>query len=217
MSWRLAARVAASLVAVSLALPTAGLAQGGGVGTVVLDADHPLLGERLVGATARVIVPFAGTRLSLRLGAERLSGNAGRTGVPCSGLIDPERCPPEPLRDDARLTTVAGGLGVRVLSWRGVAMDLVGDLRIGKVRADTRGLSSGTSLSASKALRGGEIGVEGIWSPWAPLPLVLEAGIAASRLGPVMREDVVDGYTPFEDGFGAARLRLGVAWRPGLR
>ncbi len=68
-------------------------------------------------------------------------------------------------------------------------------------------------MSASKSLRGGEIGVEGVWAPWSHLPLVLEAGIAASRLTAVRREIIVDGYTPFEDGIRATRFRIGVAWR----
>lgn len=96
-------------------------------------------------------------------------------------------------------------------------MDLVGDALVGKVWADTHGLSSGAGMSASKTFVGGEVGIEGLWSPWSELPLVLEAGIAAGRLTPRHAGVIVDGYTPLERGISATRLRLGAAWRPASR
>ena len=198
-------------VAALLSLPDTSAAQGASVSAVSVSTNHSLLEDRLFGAAARLNVPLLGGHLSARLGAERLSGDSRRTGAPCAGLIRPGTCAPEPLRDDARLTSVAGGLALRVLSSQRFALEVAGDLRLGRVRADTRGLTSGGTLTAGKTLWGGDVGVEGSWSPWTHVPLALEVGATAGGLWPVTH--VADGYTPFEIGFDVSRLRVGLAWR----
>jgi hypothetical protein len=203
-----------ALAAALLAAPRLVVAQGGGLSAVVAGADHALLGDPLVGAAAEVRIPLAGGRASARLGAEHVSGDSRRTGSPCAGLVQPGTCEPEPLRDEARLTTVSGGLGLRLLGWRSLFVEATGDLRLGHVEADTRGLTSGGRLTASKTMWGGELGLEGAWSPSRRLPLALEVGVSTGGLTPLASEMVADGYTPFESSFGVRRLRVGLAWRP---
>jgi hypothetical protein len=42
----------------------------------------------------------------------------------------------------------------------------------------------------------------------------LEAGIGAGILTPIMKDEVLDGYTPFNESFGLTRARIGLVWRP---
>ena len=209
--------LAAAAIAALIALPRLASAQGGGISAVSVSANHRLMGDGLLGGAAHARFPFGDGRRSVRLSAERLTGDAHRTGVPCSGLIMPGTCSPEPLRDDARLNSVSGGLGLQVLALPRLVVEVAGDLRLGWISANTRGLESGRSLSTDKSLWGGDVGIDVAWSPRARLPLALEVGIAAGRLMPLPRENVLDGYTPFNDGFRLTRLRVGLAWRPSTR
>ena len=192
-------------------------AQGGAVSAVAVSADHDLLLTTLYGGAARVSVPLGSDGASIRLGAERVSGNARRTGSTCSGLVEPGTCGPEPLRDDVRLSTASIGFGYGALAGARFALDLAADLRFGQVHVETRGQTSGGAISISKGLRGVELGVNGSWIPVARFPIALAVGAAVGELGPVVSEQIVDGYTPFEGEFTLRHLRVGVSWRPALR
>lgn len=209
------------LAAVSIAFVTASpapvMAQSGSISLVTAAADHRLMRDPLGGASALVTVPFGQGGRSVRLQFERLFGDATRTGVPCSGLIEPGTCPPEPLADDARMATMAAGMGFPLMRRARFAAQVTTDVRLGRVSVDTRGLVSGDALAARKGLWGADIGLQGVWSPWARLPLALEAGVTVGRLMPLLREEVLDGYTPFNDGFNVSRLRLGLAWGRGAQ
>ncbi len=213
MTFSLRIPLAAAIAAVLSALSGTAGAQSGAVSAVAVAADHRLLGNRLYGGAARINIPLGGGHASVRLGAERVSGNSRRTGVACAGLVMPGTCAPEPLRDDASLNTATGGLGYRALVWERFAVDVGADVRVGRVQADTRGLMSERTLSSSKTLRGFELGIDGSWFPWARLPLALEVGGSVGELTPVVSEQLIDGYTPFEGGFGLTRVRVGVEWR----
>ncbi len=195
--------------------PTGAVAQVGRISAVVAAPRHDLMVDPLVGASALVALPIGEGRRVLRVQGERVVGDARRTGVPCSGLAEPGTCSPEPVSDDARMTTVAFGLGFALL--RGARLDaqLTADLRIGSIHADTRGLVSGRELSAGKSIWGGDLGLQASWSPWARMPLALEGGFTLGALRPMVREEIVDGYTPFNNGFAVRRLSVGAAWRRG--
>ncbi len=200
-------------LALALALPAAAAAQDISLNAAAIGTDHELLSGRLVGAAARLRFPIHDGPVSIRLGVERLAGNFRRTGVPCAGLVEPGTCQPEPTRDDARFAAGSAGVGVRVIEWRRVAIDLTGDLSFANIDVDTRGLASGRMLSATKDLWEGDVGIEGAWSPWKRLPFALQAGFAAGHLWPVVSDAAPDAYTPFERGFELIRLRFGFAWR----
>lgn len=198
----------------SMPMPTA--AQSVGVDFVTASAKHYLLGDQLTGGAIHFSYRLPRTPLSLRLSGERLSGDARRFGIPCGGFVNPMGCDPEPLRDEGRLTTVMGGVGLRLLSWRRIVAELVGDLGAGQVIVDTHGLTSGKTISAREQLLSGSVGLEATWAPWADAPLRLEASMSAGRLTSMPQYTVVDGYTPFAGGsFSITRLRIGAAWRRG--
>jgi hypothetical protein len=85
---------------------------------------------------------------------------------------------------------------------------------LASVRVETRGLTSGTLLPAEKMLWGPLLGAEASWKPVGTMPIAISFGGAIGGLIPVSQEQVLDGYTPFEGGFGLRRLTIGVAWRP---
>jgi hypothetical protein len=188
-------------------------AQSVGVSLITASANHDLLGERLSGGAIRIGYALPRTPLSLRLSAEKLSGDASRFGVPCAGLIPPAGCDPEPLRDDASLTIATGGVGLHMLSWRRLLVEATGDFGAGRIRVDTRGLTSGKMLRATKTVWSNAVGLEASWLPWASVPIALEAGASAGRLSPTSQELTPDGYTPFETSFSISRLHIGAAWR----
>jgi hypothetical protein len=117
------------------------------------------------------------------------------------------------VRDESRWRSASAGTAIRLRGSRHVGLALTADLELASVRADTRGLASGRVLSAMKMIWGGLVGVEGTWAPVAQVPLALELGAAIGGLTAVAKEQVVDGYTPFENAFTADHLRLGITWR----
>jgi hypothetical protein len=200
-------------VALALARPAASPAQDVTASAVALSAKHYLLDDPLVGGALQLRLPLPDGPFAVRLGAERLTATAERVGIPCAGLIPPgDACAPEPLRDAARLTNASGGVALRILGGRRGELSLTADLTLGSLRADTRA-ASGKTLAAQKWVWGGFFGAEAAWTPSPRLPLALEIGGALGGLMPVAREVIVDGYTPFDKGLDAARLRLGLAWR----
>jgi hypothetical protein len=140
-------------------------------------------------------------------------GSSNRIGAPCSGLVKPGTCGPEPLRDESRMTTAAAGLAVRLFENPRVAVHLTADARLGLVGADTRGAISGGSISASTEIGGGDVGLEGAWWPSARLPLALSAGVAAGGLTELAPDGGADQYVPFRGGFSMRRVWVGLAWR----
>lgn len=194
-------------------VPAAAVAQSISVDASVIGTDHELLSSRLAGVVGRASLPLRNGPLSIRLGAERLTASSRRIGAPCGGLVVPETCQPEPMRDDARFTAATAGIGVRMINRHRITMDVTGDASFVSVRVDSRGLASGGTISADKELWDGDLGVEGTWSPWLQLPLALDIGVAAGRLNGVVSNTVADGYEPFEAGFDVIRLRVGLSWR----
>lgn len=193
--------------------PTAVLAQSVSVDASVIGTDHELLSSHLTGVAGRVSLPFRSGPVSIRLGAERLTGSSRRIGAPCAGLVVPGTCQPEPMRDDARFTAATVGIGVRMINRHRITIDVIGDASFVNVQVDSRGLTSGGTISAGKELWDGDIGVEGTWLPWPQLPLALDIGVAAGRLNGVVSNIVADGYEPFEAGFDVIRLRVGLTWQ----
>lgn len=188
-------------------------AQDLSLSAVAVNADHELLGARLVGGAARFVFPV-GNRVRLFVGGERASGRSFRTGIPCGGFYDPHSgCVTESLRDDGTLSTGEGGVDVRLLAADGFVLRASGDIRLGLVSATTTGLTSGRTLSATKAVRGADVGVDAFWSPWPERPLSIDAGVRYGGLTPLVNEQILDGYTPFDSAFRTTRVSIGLSWR----
>jgi len=204
----------AAALAVVLAGPVAALAQGASVSAVAISARHTLLGEPLTGGAVGISFPRREMPVAFQFEAAHARSRAGRIGMACAGLILPETCPAERLRDEAWLTSASGGATLRVLRGRHALVALTADLTVASLRADTHGLSSGRALTATKMLWGGLIGAHAAWIPVARVPIALDIGGGIGGLTPIVHDDVVDGYTPFERGVDVRRVRLGLAWQP---
>jgi hypothetical protein len=170
----------------------------------------------LIGVGADATIPVRRQSFSVRFGLERLQGGTDRIGTPCTGLIPPGTCLPEPVHDDAHLTSGSIGVVMPVRRWRRIALGVVGDLRLAHVGADTRGKTSGATATAAKTLWGGDLGLTTDWRPSTNVPLGVELGVAFGGLRPVTVTVEEDGYTPFEKPFSFPRLWLGVSWRPAV-
>lgn len=169
--------------------------------------DHELLRDPR-GLDVRA--SLGGGRVRLELGWARLGSSGRGTGVACAGLIDPTRCPEEPLAREARLTAVTLAAPIELLRGGRWSLAVVPEAGLARARGDVRGQTTGNHLESAERLvvLGG-----GALVRFRPLPLVplqLHAGAHAQRLRPLQREQVVDGYTPFADGFGLRRLEVGV-------
>ncbi|MEO7456603.1 MAG: hypothetical protein ABIY52_10105 [Gemmatimonadaceae bacterium] len=204
----------AALVAAMLASqPATARAQALDAGVVALAADHFLISNGLFGFGARASFAL-GTTVSLRIGAEHTTGEAHRAGILCAGLVMPGTClSAEPVQDDGRLTMVSGGFEARMFgsSSRNIAATV--DLRVGQVRVDSRGASTGTVFSDDRSLVGGEIGVQALWSVTPNSPFSLEIAGSVGEMRSTVQEAIVDGYTPFMAGFNVRRLSVGGRWR----
>jgi hypothetical protein len=201
-----------AVTAIALGVAGAARAQSVTISATSAAAQHPLLGESLDGASIALRTREA--PITYQADVSRMRARSGRIGSPCAGLIRPGTCPPEPLRDDARLFGASGGAAFRVLRAQRVTLAVTADLTLASIRADTRGLTSGDGLSASKTLWGAALGARASWRPVRRVPLALELGAAIGTLSPVSEDRVVDGYTPFESPFEVRRVQLGVTWSP---
>jgi hypothetical protein len=187
-------------------------AQSLGVRAVGADLRHQVLGG-LFGAALVGTVPLGSAGTELVLAGEHLKGRSNRIGVPCAGLIEPGTCGPEQLRDYATASSLAAGVSGRIAGSGRLALSAGGRLVAMHLRTRTRGLDSGRELSANKTMGGAEVGLEGAWHPWGNTPLALVTGAAVGWQSPVRNEVLLDGYTPFEQGFRVARAWLGLTWR----
>lgn len=191
--------------------PMDATAQGVAVNMIVIDAQHDLLGDPLagLGITARF---RQDRRLSIHLRAEHARGAAERTGSPCTGLIDPAPCPPEPMEDKSWLSIATVGFAGRLLGNRERSVAVTADVSLGRVHVDSRGRSSGRTLANSRSLLGASIGVVGTWRiPAMPLSLQLSGDVGA--LGGIPNDrSYFDVMPPFEGDFGVRRSMISVNW-----
>lgn len=202
-----------ALFFLALAMPAIASAQDIEVHATRLDADNDRLGSPLFGGGIGIRWGNSGRALSYRVGVERVNGRERRFGIPCAGLIEPNTCLPEPLTDDGRATTVRLGVGVRLLQRTRVELLVGGNLTLSAVTTRSTGEESARTLDASKALVGAEAELLATWLPARRVPLCVQLGVSAARVRPVVDEQIVDGYTPFEQGFAMSAVRLGLVWR----
>lgn len=200
-----------------LAGPTIVQAQDVGVSMITLHADHQLLQDPLRGFGAKLSIPRRDGHVAFRLGVERFSGRADHFGDACAGpTLSEATCPVEPIQDVARITSADAGAMIRLLGGERFAVAFTADLTVASVRVDTRGLTSGRVLPAKNTLLGPSLGLEADWSP-LPLPVALEIEGGVGGLNPVASGELMDGYAPFNSGFGTNRIRIGITWRTNAR
>jgi hypothetical protein len=210
---RLLSGIAAGAMLLS---PILARAQGADVSLFALSA-HQLLGSPLTGGSATLNFPQGNGQLVYRLGVEQASGQAERVGVPCAGTIQPGICSPERLHDDARLTSLVGGASVRMLATPRVTVSVEGDAAVASVHVDSRGLTSGYSIAASKTVWGPRLGVNLSWRPMATVPVAIGVGATAGTFAPIAHNQSPDTYAPFEGRFGVRTVHLGLVWQAPVR
>lgn len=177
-------------------------------------SGHDLLGDPR-GVDVRVALA-GGSHVRLELGYAQLTASAGGSGIACAGLIDPTRCPSEPLERDGRLDVVSLTVPVEVLRRGPLSLAVAPEVGIVQARGTVRGVDTGNRLESSKRLHAVGGGVALRYRLATTVPMQLHAGAQAQRLSPVRRAITVDGYTPFEDAFGLRRIEVGLAiGRPG--
>lgn len=199
-----------------LVLPGLADAQGADVSLFALSAQR-LLGNPLTGGSAMLNFPQGNGQLVYRLGIEQASGQAERIGEPCAGLVIPGICSPERVHDDARVTSALGGATVRMLATPRVSVSVEGDLSVASVHADSRGLTSGYTVAATKTVWGPRFGVNLSWRPIATVPVAIGVGATAGTLAPIARDRSADTYAPFEKSFGVRTVHLGLVWQAPIR
>ena len=205
-------RISAMLALVGAAAETR--AQTVGANTVVLASAHQPLGSPLIGGEIFVRTRRGDSSFALIIGGASMRGHADRFGIPCAGLIPPTAdCAARPLRDDGRVAAGSIGAALPVIRARRIRLSVIGDLTLAQFHVETRPKAGGDALIADKVLIGAYFGGAAAWYPWAHRPVAIETSIAIGAFAPVLREEVLDGYTPFESGLGARRIGLGLSWR----
>jgi hypothetical protein len=143
-----------------------------------------------------------------------MRGHSDRFGSPCAGLIPPTAdCAAQSVRDDARV--VAGSVGglLPIVHAHRIRLALIADVTLARFHVETRRVSGGDALVADKVQIGASLGAEAVWYPTPRLPFAIETSMAFAAFRPVLSEQLLDGYTPFEGGLSARRFRAGLAWR----
>jgi hypothetical protein len=185
-------------------------AQRVSVAAVDVWTTHDLL-ERPRGFSASVSFPLT-ARWSWSLTVERARGDRTGTGVVCGGFIlEPDRCPAERFTQVGRLTL--GGVGVEALLVRTSRLGLVArpQLLAGEVRSAERATASENFLDASKAAIGFSAGLELRATPVRRVPLDLIGGATTGRVGPLVHDQSLDAYIPFERWYSVRSLYAGVS------
>lgn len=209
----LTARVLLAGALVTIGLSTRLAAQEVSVRAVTLSSDNLLRDTPLWGGNIALRWRPGNGAVAYHLGGEWTSGDRTATGFLCVGIFLPENCASEPVREDARLRSADVGASFRLLSRARASLELSADVLAGSVRRDSRGQTSELSLSAEKRVWGGRAGIESRWQPWAAVPLDLQLGATYGQLGPFTKDEVVDGYTPFNRALHVRRIVIGATWR----
>jgi hypothetical protein len=200
-------------LALLLCTPAAVAAQSVMAGAEVVDADHYLVGEPLVGVGVRLTTPLrlAGAPVFLRVGTA--SSRSERYGSPCGGFVPPGVCSPQPVEDHTRMTSGGVGLSAALMSRGQFDVGLDMEANVARWKATSRGRTSGETGDAAEIHLGAAIGLHTSFRPARRLPLAFEIGAGAAASNKPPGYEVVDGYTPFAELITQIRYHVGVAWR----
>jgi hypothetical protein len=180
-----------------------------GLHAVTAHVRHELLGDMAGGAL--MVSPG---RSRIRFGPELLTSSSTAVRSTCAGLIAPHMdCDPEPTRMSGQIRAALIEAGVHVLKRTSVDVELLGAARLGDVRSRVQGLESARELRASKLVVGIDIGVATSWYPWLRRRAGFQFTASVGGLNPFPDNQVVDGYTPFENNMSIRRASLGFVIR----
>lgn len=179
------------------------------MGAIQLWPDHDLLGS------PRGLSVAVGTHVldhvAVRLGFESYGDDFQSLGSTCVGLIPPNvDCSGEPRREQARMRAVALATPLSLVSIERLHLSLVPGLRTAWIESDQVGTESGRRRGAEKVMYGFEIGAEAV-VPVSRLPFQFHLSGHVGVLHPYRDETLIDGYSPFEQGFGFGRLQIGLS------
>jgi hypothetical protein len=203
-------RLVACVAALQFLCATTVVAQRAAVMAVFGGTSHDLL-DSPFGPAFSLATPL-GRRVELSLMVSRLDGSSDGTGVVCGGLINPDRCPSEPFTQKGRLSLVGIGADVHLATTRMATLSFQPQFVWGRARSETNGKTTGNSLFSDRAQLGFTGGLELRAFPAPRRPLGLVVGGTVGRLGPAQSDQIVDGYTPFNDWYGVHTLYAGLAW-----
>lgn len=203
--------VVAGVIASCIAIE-ASQAQHIGVSAIAARTNHELLPNAL-GVGGSLSISAGGQLISVIL--ERVSGDENGRGVVCAGLVNPEACPPEPLVRDGSQSTLGVGAEIALWETRVVQTALIPHLLLVHTESDVRGRTTGNTLHANRSVIGFSGAVETRLTPAPRAPISLVLGAAARRVGPIRSEQVLDGYTPFDNWYTVTQFYAGGAIRWG--
>lgn len=202
-------RIVVSAAAAAVLSARAGFAQHLSVAAVGAQTTHKLL-PRSTGVGGTLTVPLW-RRAGLSVLVERTSGGATGMGVVCAGLVNPDRCPVEPFEQSGTLFSF--GVGADLSLWRSEHVDLAAlpHVLFAHARSSLQGSLTRNELDAEKSQLGFSGALEARVTPAPSVPLAFVLGAATRRVGPVSREQVVDGYTPFEGWYTVRTVYAGAS------
>jgi hypothetical protein len=201
--------LAAGAAACIVGPPVSASAQQVSVAVVDAWTSHDLL-ERPKGFAAYVSFPRT-AKWSWSIAVEEVRSDRAGTGVVCGGLINPDRCPVEPLTQVGQLTLAGVGAEAALLRTTHVALVVRPQLLVGSVRSTERGTATGNTLTASKTQVGVSAALELRIFPVRRSPFGLIGGVAARRVSPLVHDQSLDAYTPFERWYSMRSLYAGVS------
>jgi hypothetical protein len=165
----------------------------------------------IVGAAG--VRPFE--RVGIRLAYQRGEDRFRTFGSTCVGLIPPEQvpeCAPESQREVATLHAVSLSVPVSLLLRERLEVALVPSFRLSWFKSERTGVASGRELTADESMWGFGVGGELLLQPVADSPIRIFLGVHAGFLGQTEYETILDGYSPFDEGFSLTQMELGIAY-----
>jgi hypothetical protein len=204
-------RLVACATALHLLSASTSAAQRISISDVFANTSQDLL-KSPTGPMLTLTTPIA-RHVDLSLTVSRLQGTEHGNAVVCGGLINPDRCPVEPFAQTGRLSVVGIGADWRLVTTRAVEVSLKPQFLWGRARSETLGGLTGNRLFSDEGQLGFSGGLELRAFPVQRFPVGVVAGGAVGRLGPTHLDNLIDGYSPFNQWFTATTLYVGGVFR----
>ena len=122
-------------------------------------------------------------------------------------------CAPESQKEVANLKAVSFSAPVTVLLRNTLEVAVVPTFRWSWFKSERTGTVSGRELDADESMWGFGIGGEVLFRTSPASPVFVFLGANAGFLGQTEYESILDGYSPFDEGFSVTHVELGIAYR----
>jgi hypothetical protein len=126
-----------------------------------------------------------------------------------------QECAPESQREVSTLQAISLSTPVAVLNRDRVEVAVVPTFRTSWFKSERMGTVSHRELDADESMWGLGVGGEILLQPLSRFPARFFLGTHVGFLGQTEYESILDGYSPFDEGFSLTQLELGVAYRVG--